>query len=505
MLTDDDFTYAGVNYAVNEVVTSGTQLQLSLDKAIPADIRSTGTLYVDGSPFRFADATFNSSNGTTTWTNTGLSWSVGDTVQLRLTEQPELQPCEMLPAGHQIVLSGSLDSADGTICSNIKHYQLAVYMRDENDDPATHTSDVCVLLERISGSEIIANYIGLPRESYIKAGTTDFTMVMNVHTEDLSHIRDLGPVVIGARTGEQLSTFTLTVVDGSSNSCLAPSPTTTGTTRSTPSTSSSSSSSTTSTPSGGIPFFAPPIRDTTPPTIISMNITGNATRTLGEDGPLLFNITFSEPVSGVDPSDFVLMAGNDTVPVPANLSSFNATIHPEQVIPHNNTSKFVIEIEPGAAYDGTTISGGTARFDIEYMKSPFLEVHLTAPDCRTILLHNQTFPLPSDMVKPRTIEPLAGSPLAGPWTLGVQNHARTHNATVHMYGLTLDVGQAITINGTGSNYLVAVNAATTGNLTLGLADDQDIADASGNRLAGGVPAGVHNTYILAEPPRRTCP
>ena len=54
-------------------------------------------------------------------------------------------------------------------------------------------------------------------------------------------------------------------------------------------------------------------------------------------------------------------------------------------------------------------------------------------------------------------------------------------------------------------YLVAVSAATAGNLTLALADDHDIADTSGNRLAGGIPAGVNDTYVLAEPPRRTCP
>ena len=64
---------------------------------------------------------------------------------------------------------------------------------------------------------------------------------------------------------------------------------------------------------------------------------------------------------------------------------------------------------------------------------------------------------------------------------------------------------SVYVNGTGSNYMVAVNAATSGNLTLGLVDGHDIADTSGNRLAGGIPAGINNTYVLAEPPRRTCP
>ena len=82
----------------------------------------------------------------------GLNWAVGDTIQLRLTAQLELQPCEMLPTGYQIVLGGYLDAADGTICANSDQYQLGVTLRDSNGRLATHTSDVCVLLERVSGS-----------------------------------------------------------------------------------------------------------------------------------------------------------------------------------------------------------------------------------------------------------------------------------------------------------------------------------------------------------------
>ena len=501
VLTDDDFTYAGVDYTFRFISVSSGTFSVVLDKATPAAIRSTGTFYVDGSPFKFADAAFQNSYKTAQWPNINLSWTAGDTVQLRLTA-PELQPCEMLPAGYQILLGGYLDAADGAICSNSDQYQLGVTLRDSNGRLATHTSDVCVLLERVSGSAIAAEKLGLPGEGYIKAGYSDIIFAKNVDATDLLDIRDGGPVVIGARTGSQLSTFTLTVVDGNADSCPAPSSTTTRTTPGTPGTTPGGSTPTTS---GGASSFVPFSGDATRPTILSMNIAGNATRTLGDGGPLLFNITFSEQVTGVDPTDFVLVSGNDTIPVSANATSINATIHPNQVIPYDDTTEFVIEMEPDAAYDGAAISGGTARFDIEHLGSHLLEVRLTAPDCRSILVHNQTFQFRPDLAKPRTIEPLAGSPVAGPWTLGIRDHALYQNATVHLFGLTLDVGPAITVNGTGSSYQVAVNAATTGNLTLGLADDHDITDISGNRLAGGIPAGINGTYVLAEPPRRTCP
>ena len=512
VLTDDDFTYGGVDYAFTAIsAMSGGKIGFTLDKAFPEGIRSGGTIYVDGSPFRLADATFTAGNAVEIRISSG--WSGGDRVQLSLTVQTLLD-CETLPAGYSIVLEGAGDVADGTHCSNRDDYYLDVSLR-QNGIPVDAPKDVCVLVERLSGSKIIASEIGLPRENYIRANTPSVTFRMNADTDLQARTLDGTPVTIVARTGLLSDTFDLTVVhDTGSGSCPAPSTNTRttpgigGTTPGTPGTggSGSGTSTPTTSSSGGAFFFVPFVGDTTRPTIISMNTTGNATRTLGDGGPLLFNITFSEPVTGVDPADFVLAYGNDTLTVSANSTSINATAYPDRVVPHDGTAEFVIEMEPGGIiHDGATVSNGAVRFDIEHLGSHLLEARLTAPDCRTLLVHNQTFQFRSDLAKPRTIEPLAGSPVAGPWTLAVRNLAMYHNATVHQYGLALDVGPAITVNGTGSNYLVAVNAAASGNLTLGLADGHDIADASGNRLAGGVPAGINSTYVLAEPPRRTCP
>ena len=512
-LSDDDFRYAGVDYAVVRVTSvpvSGTFV-FTLSAELPASIRSTATLHAGNEEFALADTTVTTDGIRYTWSSPGLSWSVGDTVQLSLTAQTPLA-CETLPAGYSIVLEGTGDVADGTHCSNRDDYYLRVSLRDQNGAPVNPTKDVCVLVERLSGDKIIANEIGLPRENYIRANTPSVTFRMNADTDLQARTLDGKPVTIVARTGGLSDTFDITVVhDTGAESCPAPSTTrNTPTTPSTPGTGGSGGGGGTSTPTapssgGGAFFFVPFIGDTTSPTIISMNTTGNATRTLGDGAPLLFNITFSETVTGVDPADFVLVSGNDTFPVSANATRIIATTNPNQVIPYNDTTEFAIDVESTTTYEGATISGGTVRFDIDHLGSHLLEVRLTAPDCRTILVHNQTFQFRPDLAKPRTIEPLAGSPLAGPWTLTIRDHALYQNATVHQFGLSLDVGPAIVINGTGSNYLVAVNAATTGNLTLGLADGHDIADTSGNRLAGGIPAGTNGTYVLAEPPRRTCP
>ena len=86
VLTDDDFRLAGSDYAITGLGTIGGVLDIGLDKVFPAHIKSGGTLYVDGSAFRLADATLGGDgNKVASWANTGLSWSVGQTVELRLT------------------------------------------------------------------------------------------------------------------------------------------------------------------------------------------------------------------------------------------------------------------------------------------------------------------------------------------------------------------------------------------------------------------------------------
>ena len=87
VLTDDDFRYAGVDYAFTQIsVGTDNALTVVFDKAIPAAIRSDGTLHVNSDTFRLATATFSNSNTVATWATSGLNWAVGQlTVQLKLT------------------------------------------------------------------------------------------------------------------------------------------------------------------------------------------------------------------------------------------------------------------------------------------------------------------------------------------------------------------------------------------------------------------------------------
>ncbi len=87
-LTDDDFTAAGAAYRITilKVETNG-DLTLTLDRAI-ADSLKAYTLQVGNARFfHLADAVISGDavqSDTATWSNTGLSWTAGTAVRLRL-------------------------------------------------------------------------------------------------------------------------------------------------------------------------------------------------------------------------------------------------------------------------------------------------------------------------------------------------------------------------------------------------------------------------------------
>ena len=86
-LTDDDFSHKGTSNSITRITLDETAdtLEVTLDKAFPQDIRTSGTLHVDSSQFSLSDAAFSNGNKTAKWSRTGLAWSNGDRVRLSLT------------------------------------------------------------------------------------------------------------------------------------------------------------------------------------------------------------------------------------------------------------------------------------------------------------------------------------------------------------------------------------------------------------------------------------
>ncbi len=86
-LSDDDFTHDGTDCVIKELlVLPDGRLEFKLDKNLTTALEAL-TLTIDGTAFAFADADYMGSNYRR-WNNSGLNWSVGDHVTLRLQLPP---------------------------------------------------------------------------------------------------------------------------------------------------------------------------------------------------------------------------------------------------------------------------------------------------------------------------------------------------------------------------------------------------------------------------------
>ena len=91
ILSDDDFTYDSTDYTIHTIfLTNTAQLQLYFTTDLAAAAQ-TLTLDVAGTTFAFEDATTKAAKHRF-WSRSGLSWSGGDTLALKLTEKPPTVP-----------------------------------------------------------------------------------------------------------------------------------------------------------------------------------------------------------------------------------------------------------------------------------------------------------------------------------------------------------------------------------------------------------------------------
>ena len=240
----------------------------------------------------------------------------------------------------------------------------------------------------------------------------------------------------------------------------------------------STSTSSTSTSTGpSLLFFLPPPppRDTTPPTVLSVERTGNATTA---DRALTWNVTFSEPVVVVS-SD---VHTNHT-------SVANATI-PDLGIVHDT----VLVDVPGM------VTGGSVSVDLHHPITSGLLIELVAPDCTRFVIHNQTTTFLYKLRQPRDLGDLAGVGAAGQWVLHVSDHAKHWNGTLNAWTLALESDGAV--KGSGDVYTITRHVAGPGNHALSL-DGYEVRDRAGNPLADADPV-VNEPYRVVGAAARTC-
>ena len=92
-LTDQDFTFGGDTYDLDEIQIAGVFLTLRFDSANAGDIatkatRDQLTLHVGSQSFNLGAGTFQPTRHDILWAPRGLTWAAGESVELKITERP---------------------------------------------------------------------------------------------------------------------------------------------------------------------------------------------------------------------------------------------------------------------------------------------------------------------------------------------------------------------------------------------------------------------------------
>ena len=220
-------------------------------------------------------------------------------------------------------------------------------------------------------------------------------------------------------------------------------------------------------------YIPPP--DTTPPTVESVERTGNATTT---DRALTWNVRFSESVR-------VGLAALHT-----NYTSVANTTIPDLGMAYD---AMLVDV-PGIA------TGGSVSVDLQHPITSGLLIELVAPDCTRFVIHNQITTFLYKLRQPYDLGDLVGVGAAGQWMLYVHDVAKYWNGTLN--GWTLELESEGVSEGGGRTYTITQYVAGPGNYTLSL-DGYDIRDRAGNRLSDAEPR-VSEPYHVVGVAVRTC-
>ena len=235
--------------------------------------------------------------------------------------------------------------------------------------------------------------------------------------------------------------------------------------------------------------------DATAPTVTSIERNDPAGATTS-GRTLVFAVTFSEDVTGVDLSDFALSPGS--AGGGSGSGQFTQTSEPATRIADRSTIQDAITVDRS----GTATSVSVA-VDISHTYRGDLVIDLIAPDGTARTLHSRAGGSANDIG--RTYAPdLDGTGIAGDWTLRVSDRAGGDTGTLNGWTLTIGHGTAgspVTgLAGSGSQYLVTVSAAQDGTYNLDVTRDSGITDAADNPLSSPAPTGADHTYTVSAIP-----
>ena len=218
---------------------------------------------------------------------------------------------------------------------------------------------------------------------------------------------------------------------------------------------------------------------------------------------LIYRATFSENVTGVDASDFILSpdstwGGNTS----ASTGQFMQTRSPDLAIPDLTTVSDTVTVS-----DSETATSVSVAVNITHNYIGDLKIDLIAPDGTTKTLHNRTGSSTDNIIK--TYAPdFGGVLIAGIWTLQIYDGFGVDPGVLNSWTLTVNYGNIVTItdvtdiSSSDDVYYVTVSATQDGTYNLDLVSPgHGIEDIAKNPLTSIVPtSGTDHTYTVSTVP-----
>ena len=245
--------------------------------------------------------------------------------------------------------------------------------------------------------------------------------------------------------------------------------------------------------------FSPGVVDTTNPRLESIERYSPASQNTNNQS-LIYEVTFSESVTGVTSSDFILFpdsTGGGTTTT--STEQFTQTKSTNLVIPDLQTVSDTITVS-----DSGTVTSVSVAVDITHTYIGDLKIDLIAPDGTTRTLHNRSGGSTDDI--DQTYAPSFGSiPISGVWTLRINDNYNADPGVLNSWTLTINHGSTATtvnpvtgVSGSDDTYYVTVSSSTDGTYNLDLVfSGHGIADSASNPLTNAVSTGADETYTVS--------
>ena len=239
--------------------------------------------------------------------------------------------------------------------------------------------------------------------------------------------------------------------------------------------------------------------DSTAPTLTSIE-RSNPTDATTATQTLVYEVTFSEAVTGVTQSDFALSSDSTGGSDPnAGTDQFTQTNSPSTAITGAQDVVDTISVPSSG-----NVASVSVNLNITHTYIGDLKVDLVAPDDTTKTLHNRSGGNSYDIIATYTPN-FNGTSISGTWTLKINDdYPSLDDGVLNSWTLTINYGDATnipnpvtSISGSGSQYFVTVSASSDGTYNLDLVSSgHGIEDLADNPLTNIVTTGVDHTYTV---------